>query len=90
VQDGERMRFCQRCGGFHLLEDFDRDNHSCRISLMRHNYRRRKKAKNDNGTFGEADGGPEVTPLPNVSVVGAQGIMFWACINGAQDISGKC
>jgi hypothetical protein len=55
VRDGERERFCQQCGRFHPLEDFDGDKRSCRIRLMRHNNRRRKKAKKEDGPAKKAE-----------------------------------
>jgi hypothetical protein len=62
VQDGELKRFCQRCACLQPLEDFDGFKRSCRISLMKHNYLRRKMAKNGNAASREATFGAEVTP----------------------------
>ncbi|KAL9240859.1 hypothetical protein vseg_015032 [Gypsophila vaccaria] len=41
--DGETKRYCQQCGKFHLLPDFDEGKRSCRRKLERHNNRRRRK-----------------------------------------------
>ncbi|KAE8723385.1 sugar transporter ERD6-like 16-like [Hibiscus syriacus] len=41
--DGETKRYCQQCGKFHLLKDFDEGKRSCRRKLERHNNRRRRK-----------------------------------------------
>ncbi|XP_022740659.1 squamosa promoter-binding-like protein 7 isoform X2 [Durio zibethinus] len=41
--DGETKRYCQQCGKFHLLSDFDEGKRSCRRKLERHNNRRRRK-----------------------------------------------
>ncbi|KAE8736012.1 Squamosa promoter-binding-like protein 7 [Hibiscus syriacus] len=41
--DGETKRYCQQCGKFHLLSDFDEGKRSCRRKLERHNIRRRRK-----------------------------------------------
>ncbi|KAF8038164.1 hypothetical protein BT93_B0892 [Corymbia citriodora subsp. variegata] len=41
--DGERKRYCQQCGKFHILSDFDEGKRSCRRKLERHNKRRRRK-----------------------------------------------
>jgi hypothetical protein len=30
VRDGKPQRFCQQCGRFHLLTDFDGNKRSCR------------------------------------------------------------
>ena len=43
VREGARQRFCQQCGRFHDLGEFDGDKRSCRARLQRHNARRRKK-----------------------------------------------
>ncbi|CAL5415847.1 unnamed protein product [Camellia sinensis] len=42
--DGQRKRYCQQCGKFHILSDFDEGKRSCRRKLERHNNRRRRKA----------------------------------------------
>ncbi|XP_068659639.1 squamosa promoter-binding-like protein 7 [Aristolochia californica] len=44
VLDGEQKRYCQQCGKFHLLPDFDEGKRSCRRKLERHNNRRRRKS----------------------------------------------
>ena len=44
VREGKRQRFCQQCGRFHDMSEFDGDKRSCRARLERHNARRRKKA----------------------------------------------
>ncbi|XVE82016.1 hypothetical protein DITRI_Ditri15bG0113100 [Diplodiscus trichospermus] len=41
--NGEAKRYCQQCGKFHLLSDFDEDKRSCRRKLEHHNRRRRRK-----------------------------------------------
>ncbi|KAL1358398.1 hypothetical protein HN51_003674 [Arachis hypogaea] len=41
--DGEAKRYCQQCGKFHVLSDFDEGKRSCRRKLERHNNRRRRK-----------------------------------------------
>ncbi|KAK6122633.1 hypothetical protein DH2020_043632 [Rehmannia glutinosa] len=41
--DGESKRYCQQCGKFHILSDFDEGKRSCRRKLERHNIRRRRK-----------------------------------------------
>nr|WCD39351.1 squamosa promoter binding-like protein 1 [Cenchrus americanus] len=41
--DGVQKRYCQQCGKFHVLLDFDEDKRSCRRKLERHNKRRRRK-----------------------------------------------
>ena len=40
---GHNVRFCQQCGRFQPLEDFDGKKRSCRERLQRHNARRRKR-----------------------------------------------
>ncbi|KAL3508022.1 hypothetical protein ACH5RR_033404 [Cinchona calisaya] len=41
--DGQSKRYCQQCGKFHILSDFDEGKRSCRRKLERHNNRRRRK-----------------------------------------------
>nr|AGI62054.1 SQUAMOSA promoter-binding-like 6 [Erycina pusilla] len=41
--DGEENRYCQQCGKFHVLLDFDEGKRSCRRKLEKHNRRRRRK-----------------------------------------------
>ncbi|KAL4448985.1 hypothetical protein ABPG77_007702 [Micractinium sp. CCAP 211/92] len=40
--DGATVRFCQQCGRYQLLSEFESGRRSCRISLQRHKERRRK------------------------------------------------
>lgn len=42
VVEGQTIRFCQQCGRFQLLSDFEGDRRSCRRKLDKHNERRRK------------------------------------------------
>lgn len=42
VVEGQSIRFCQQCGRYQLLEEFDGDRRSCRRKLERHNERRRR------------------------------------------------
>lgn len=44
VLDGVGKRYCQQCGKFHILSDFDEGKRSCRRKLERHNNRRRRKS----------------------------------------------
>nr|WPD49292.1 SPL-like protein 7 [Agave tequilana] len=43
VIDGEDRRYCQQCGKFHTLPDFDEGKRSCRRKLERHNRKRRRR-----------------------------------------------
>ncbi|KAA8548538.1 hypothetical protein F0562_000195 [Nyssa sinensis] len=43
VLDGQSKRYCQQCGKFHILSDFDEGKRSCRRKLECHNNRRRRK-----------------------------------------------
>ncbi|PRW50811.1 squamosa promoter binding [Chlorella sorokiniana] len=60
VVEGQTIRFCQQCGRFQLLSDFEGDRRSCRLKLGKHNARRRR-AELDAKTLlelgGESDGG---------------------------------
>ncbi|KAL4432422.1 hypothetical protein ABPG77_001721 [Micractinium sp. CCAP 211/92] len=42
-KEGRPHRFCQQCGKFQPLEDFDGDKRSCRARLEKHNARRRRQ-----------------------------------------------
>ncbi|KAI0489439.1 hypothetical protein KFK09_029282 [Dendrobium nobile] len=46
--DGEEKRYCQQCGKFHVLLDFDEGKRSCRRKLEKHNRRRRRKPTDSN------------------------------------------
>jgi len=54
VKDGRLQRFCQQCGRFHLLSEFDGAKRSCRSRLQRHNARRRKRAMDEAEELGLA------------------------------------
>lgn len=41
--DGQTVRFCQQCGRFQALEEFDGTKKSCRRKLALHNVQRRRK-----------------------------------------------
>ncbi|XP_062108519.1 squamosa promoter-binding-like protein 7 [Humulus lupulus] len=47
--DGETKRYCQQCGKFHVLADFDEGKRSCRRKLEKHNNRRRRKPAGSKG-----------------------------------------
>lgn len=47
---GVTQRYCQQCGRFHLLEDFDEGKRSCRGKLAHHNNRRRRKKNEQKGS----------------------------------------
>lgn len=49
VVDGEVSRFCQQCGRFHRLTEFDGNKRSCRERLKQHNERRRKTVPRGEG-----------------------------------------
>uniref|UniRef100_A0A6N2MVR3 SBP-type domain-containing protein n=1 Tax=Salix viminalis TaxID=40686 RepID=A0A6N2MVR3_SALVM len=56
VLDGETKRYCQQCGKFHVLSDFDEGKRSCRRKLERHNNRRRRKpADSGKGSAGDKE-----------------------------------
>ncbi|CAO2821924.1 unnamed protein product [Amaranthus hypochondriacus] len=48
---GETKRYCQQCGKFHVLSDFDEGKRSCRRKLERHNNRRRRKSVGSRGAL---------------------------------------
>ncbi|KAL7105060.1 hypothetical protein ACP275_07G022000 [Erythranthe tilingii] len=66
VFGGESKRYCQQCGKFHLLSDFDEGKRSCRRKLERHNNRRRRKPSESKG--GDNDKDPQqITSADDVS-----------------------
>lgn len=42
-REGRRVRFCQQCGRFQPIEEFEESKRSCKVRLLRHNARRRKR-----------------------------------------------
>ncbi|XP_051127988.1 squamosa promoter-binding-like protein 7 [Andrographis paniculata] len=65
VLDGETRRYCQQCGKFHLLSDFDEGKRSCRRKLEWHNRRRRRKSNDSKaGTDNKA---PQIILTDDVS-----------------------
>jgi len=58
VVEGQSIRFCQQCGRFQLLDEFDGDRRSCRRKLEKHNERRRKLegSATDSDSGGEGSG----------------------------------
>ncbi|KAK9840856.1 hypothetical protein WJX84_003652 [Apatococcus fuscideae] len=56
LKDGEAQRFCQQCGKFHPLDDFDADKRSCRARLELHNNRRRKRDEGPASQAADTDG----------------------------------
>ena len=61
-KDGRPNRFCQQCGKFQPVEDFDADKRSCRARLDKHNARRRRQREmatmlRKTGTVDEKVGG---------------------------------
>eukprot|EP00798_Chlamydomonas_sp_ICE-L_P025174 gene25174-10808_t len=55
--NGVTSRFCQQCGRFHELHEFDETRKSCRSKLMSHNVRRRVSLVNG----GKSSGTPSKT-----------------------------
>ncbi|KAL3695527.1 hypothetical protein R1sor_009603 [Riccia sorocarpa] len=49
-------RYCQQCGKFHPICDFDEGKRSCRRKLERHNNRRRRKALDSEDMLPPLDG----------------------------------
>ncbi|KIZ00802.1 Putative squamosa promoter-binding-like protein19 [Monoraphidium neglectum] len=43
MRDDKPQRFCQQCGRFHSVDEFDGAKRSCRNRLLKHNARRRKR-----------------------------------------------
>ena len=66
------MRFCQKCGKFHQITDFDGLRRSCRAGLARHNEKQRKlRVKKDAGPTSAAQqhaSPPQSPGSPRVSM----------------------
>lgn len=45
IVEDQHIRFCQQCGRFQLLSEFDGDKRSCRRKLAQHNVRRRRQER---------------------------------------------
>ncbi|PRW21027.1 ligase [Chlorella sorokiniana] len=67
VKDGRVLRFCQQCGRFQPIEDFDESKRTCRRKLERHNSRRRNLTK-----VRAAGGGSATTSTRTTSAVTAR------------------
>ncbi|PNG99373.1 Squamosa promoter-binding-like protein 9, partial [Tetrabaena socialis] len=72
MRDGIEQRFCQQCGRFHGLTEFDGTKRSCRARLQRHNARRRKRPDQRGGDGGSDEPRKAVlqllSPLDGVSL----------------------
>ncbi|XP_048624981.1 squamosa promoter-binding-like protein 7 isoform X1 [Brassica napus] len=66
VIDGEDKRYCQQCGKFHVLPDFDEGKRSCRRKLERHNNRRKRKPVDKGGVASKQQ---QVLPQNDNSVI---------------------
>ncbi|XP_030507139.2 squamosa promoter-binding-like protein 7 [Cannabis sativa] len=67
--DGETKRYCQQCGKFHVLADFDEGKRSCRRKLEKHNNRRRRKPAGSKGANEKESQGD----IPSEDVSGGDG-----------------
>ena len=74
LKDGIAQRFCQQCGRFHPLDEFDGAKRSCRARLLRHNARRRRKTVSSAGATRASFGsGGEMPRRGGLAVNGAPG-----------------
>ncbi|XP_041000956.1 squamosa promoter-binding-like protein 7 [Juglans microcarpa x Juglans regia] len=65
VLDGVAKRYCQQCGKFHILSDFDEGKRSCRRKLERHNVRRRRKPSDSRvAAYSEPEGAMQSEHVP--------------------------
>jgi hypothetical protein len=56
-REGKKVRFCQQCGRFQPVEEFDDMKRSCRARLQKHNARRRKRSRDGGNAAAAAAGG---------------------------------
>ncbi|CAN4091681.1 unnamed protein product [Withania somnifera] len=82
VLDGHNKRYCQQCGKFHILSDFDEGKRSCRRKLERHNNRRRRKATDSSKTSTEKESSQQVTAADDGS--GEEDIVKDSTCTGSQ------
>lgn len=66
---GVAMRFCQRCGVGHAVEEFSGSKRSCKKALERHNQRRREKQ--GGGSMSGGSAAPGATTASGSQVVDA-------------------
>ncbi|XP_076932951.1 squamosa promoter-binding-like protein 7, partial [Bidens hawaiensis] len=97
VLDGQDKRYCQQCGKFHVLIDFDEGKRSCRRKLERHNNRRRRKPTESKGSGLQSaadydDGcdeagkgeGPSSSTINALAVINSDSIPFLAASGETQ------
>ncbi|XP_002991065.2 squamosa promoter-binding-like protein 7, partial [Selaginella moellendorffii] len=85
---GQDQRYCQQCGKFHPLGDFDEGKRSCRRKLERHNDRRRRKLPESGDTSVVSDKhgtAPNTTTNSDVSDV-QQGVAGGGGAPSANDL----
>ncbi|KAI7836173.1 hypothetical protein COHA_009940 [Chlorella ohadii] len=73
IKDGQQVRFCQQCGRFQPLGEFDGEKRSCRVRLQRHNARRRKRPRD-----GEGGGSGDQAPFDAAAASAAAAAMEMA------------
>ncbi|KAE9594629.1 hypothetical protein Lal_00037455 [Lupinus albus] len=80
----EPNRYCQQCGKFHILSDFDEGKRSCRRKLERHNKRRRRKPADS-----EVAAGHELQHVTQNEDFSYDGEAGKDCSNSSGEINGK-
>ncbi|GLC72495.1 hypothetical protein PLESTF_001253700 [Pleodorina starrii] len=73
LKDGVPQRFCQQCGRFHHLSEFDGNRRSCRTMLARHNMRRAKKMGQSGSPMAEDQGNAAAAAAAGGASAGANG-----------------
>lgn len=62
--EGQAIRFCQQCGHFHRLEEFDGDSRSCRIKVSQHQDQRRVHTERTVSRFKKIGSGEKYDRAP--------------------------
>jgi len=84
--DGKPSRFCQQCGRFHELSNFDGNKRSCRARLLQHNARRRKRTPSSKAPLTESSRGKKgFNSAQTRSESSGEGSMDQHGVGGASD-----
>ncbi|GFR44143.1 hypothetical protein Agub_g5309 [Astrephomene gubernaculifera] len=94
MKDGVQQRFCQQCGRFHELHEFDGNKRSCRSRLQSHNIRRRKRTEEQlaiqaasESQVGQAGGTPLALPPPPLAPLGQMPLQPHGLLGGQPNLT---
>eukprot|EP00210_Caulerpa_lentillifera_P008005 g7644.t1 len=84
IKDEVPQRFCQQCGRFHPLTEFDNKKRSCRARLIRHNERRRRRLTKNSKTTQKAQ---SFIPF-SAAGIAQQHLLYLSQMNGVKSSGG--